>query len=103
VIDAGVRAAAAIAAGFSRVLSWWAERSIDDVVIGVANATLAVATSSRVADERVVDAVVEGLAQEVGVAGQRATRIQSGLAHRYYVIAAVGVVAAVAVAALGRS
>jgi NADH:ubiquinone oxidoreductase subunit 5 (subunit L)/multisubunit Na+/H+ antiporter MnhA subunit len=103
VIDAGVRAAAAIAAGFSRVLSWWAERSIDDVVIGVANATLAVATSSRVADERVVDAVVEGLAQEVGVAGQRARRIQSGLAHRYYVIAAVGVVAAVAVAALGRS
>jgi NADH:ubiquinone oxidoreductase subunit 5 (subunit L)/multisubunit Na+/H+ antiporter MnhA subunit len=103
VIDAGVRAAAAIAAGFSRVLSWWAERSIDDVVIGVANATLAVAARSRVTDERVVDAAVEGLAEDVGVAGRRARRLQSGLTHRYYVLVAVGAVAAVAVAALGRS
>jgi NADH:ubiquinone oxidoreductase subunit 5 (subunit L)/multisubunit Na+/H+ antiporter MnhA subunit len=103
VIDAGVRAAAAIAAGFSRVLSWWAERSIDDVVIGVANATLAVAARSRVTDERVVDAAVEGLAEDVGIAGRRAQRLQSGLTHRYYVLVAVGAAVAVAVAALGRS
>jgi NADH:ubiquinone oxidoreductase subunit 5 (subunit L)/multisubunit Na+/H+ antiporter MnhA subunit len=103
VIDAGVRAAAAIAAGFSRVLSWWAERSIDDIVIGVANATLVVGARSRVTDERVVDAAVEGLAEDIGMAGRRARRLQSGLTHRYYVLVAVGAVVAVVIAALGRS
>lgn len=102
VVDAGVRAAAAAATRLARLFSWWAERGVDGVVLGVAGATLAAARTSRRADERGVDATVEGIAAGIGVAGRHSRRLQTGLAHHYYVIAAVGVVVAVAAAALGR-
>ncbi len=102
VIDAGVRAAARVPVVLSRTASWWGERGINGVVAAVSGGTLRAAAVSRIADERAVDRAVEELARGTGVAGRNSRRLQDGLAHHYYVIVAVGLVAAVAVAALGR-
>jgi NADH:ubiquinone oxidoreductase subunit 5 (subunit L)/multisubunit Na+/H+ antiporter MnhA subunit len=103
VVDAGVRAAARVPRALSRAFSWWGERSLDGVVQAVAGATLAAGRTSRRADERLVDRAVEDLARGTGLAGRQSRRLQTGLAHHYYVIAAIGVVALVVVAALGTS
>lgn len=102
VVDAGVRAAARVPAALSRAASWWGEPSIDGVVRAVSGGTLRAAGMSRRVDEEGVDRAVEDLARGTGVAGRTSRRLQSGLAHHYYVIAAVGLVATVAVAAVGR-
>jgi len=128
VVDAGVRLAGRVPVAASRALSWWSERSIDGVVHAVSGGTLLAAVASRQADERGVDRVVhavsgatllaavasrqadergidravEDLARGTGAAGRSSRRLQSGLAHQYYVIVAAGLVATVAVAALGR-
>ena len=103
VVDAGVRGAAAVAASLSRLLAWWGERGVDGVVVGVAGATLALARGSRITDESGIDAVVEDVAVGVGVAGRHSRRLQTGLAHQYYVIAAVGALAVIAAAWIGRT
>ncbi|MDP8938057.1 MAG: NADH-quinone oxidoreductase subunit L, partial [Actinomycetota bacterium] len=102
VVDAGVRAAARVPVVLSRAASWWGERGLDDVVGAVSGGTLRAAAASRAADERAVDRAVEELARGTGVAGRNSRRLQDGLAHHYYVIVAVGLATAVAVAALGR-
>jgi NADH-quinone oxidoreductase subunit L len=102
VIDAGVRAAARVPVMLSRAASWWGERSLDGVVAAVSGGTLRAAAMSRMADERAVDRAVEELARGTGAAGRNSRRLQDGLAHHYYVIVAVGLAAALAVAALGR-
>ena len=103
VVDAGVRAAARVPVALSAVLSWWGERSVDGVVQAVAGTTLRAAAGSRLVDERGVDRAVEDLARGAGVAGSRSRKLQTGLSHHYYVLVALGLVALVAVAALGRS
>ncbi|CAN5249963.1 hypothetical protein BH24ACT1_BH24ACT1_03230 [soil metagenome] len=103
VVDAGVRAAARVPVVVSRAFSWWGERSFDGLVHAVAGATLGAGNVSRRTDERLVDRAVEDLARGTSVAGRQSRRLQSGLAHHYYVIAAVGLVALVAVAALGTN
>lgn len=102
VIDAGVRAAAAVAGVAARAFSWWGERGVDGVVWGVSGATLAMARASRTADDRAVDGSVEGLAGAVGAVGQRSRKLQSGLSHHYYVMIAGGLVGVFLAAALGR-
>lgn len=102
VIDAGVRGAATLAAAFSRAVSWWGERGVDGAVLAVAGGAVAVAGASRLADERAVDGAVEGVARGTGAAGRQSRRLQNGLSHHYYVVAAAGLLAVVAVAALGR-
>lgn len=102
VVDAGVRAAARVPVALSRAASWWGEPSLDGVVRAVSGATLRAAVISRRADEDGVDRAVEDLARGTGAAARTSRRLQSGLAHQYYVIVAVGLVATVAVAALGR-
>ena len=102
VVDAGVRAAARVPVALSRAASWWGEPSLDGVVRAVSGGTLRAAGISRRADEGGVDRAVEDLARGTGVAGRTSRRLQSGLSHQYYVIVAVGLVATVAVAALGR-
>lgn len=102
VVDAGVRATAAVGRFFSRLFSRWGERGIEGVVWGLADATLAVASASGVADDRGVDGVVEGSARGIGRAGTLARRLQTGMAHHYYVIVAVGVLGAVALIVLWR-
>lgn len=102
VVDAGVRAAARVPVALSRAASWWGEPSFDGVVRAVSGGTLRAAVISRRADEGGIDRAVEDLARGTGVAGRTSRRLQSGLAHQYYVIVAAGLVATVAVAALGR-
>ena len=102
VVDGGVRAVTALSMAASRVLAWWAERGVDGAVGAVARSIAGAAMLSRVGDDRGVDAAVEGIASGVGRAGVRARLLQTGLAHQYYVIVAVGVVAIVATVAIGR-
>ncbi|MEO7474015.1 MAG: hypothetical protein ABIY46_01660, partial [Gemmatimonadales bacterium] len=102
VVDAGVRAAGGVAAGLSRLLAWWGERSADGAVLGVARLTLGAAAVSRAADDRGVDAAIERTALGVRHAGGWARTLQSGLSHQYYVIAAVGTVLAILAAFLRR-
>ncbi|MBA3621747.1 MAG: hypothetical protein H0W51_05440, partial [Euzebyales bacterium] len=52
--------------------------------------------------DRGVDGAAEGVAGAVGVAGRRSRALQSGLAHHYYVIAVVGLLVLLAVAASWR-
>ena len=101
VVDAGVRAVAALAAALSRLSARRAEWTIDGAVRSAALATLRAAAGSRVADEVAIDGVaVEGSARLTGWAGQTSRRLQTGLAHHYYVILAVGLAVMVAVLAL---
>ncbi|MBW3649492.1 MAG: NADH-quinone oxidoreductase subunit L [Actinobacteria bacterium] len=102
VVDAGVRAAARVPVALSRAASWWGEPSLDGVVRALSGSTLRAGVLSRRFDEGGVDRAVEDLARGAGMAGRRSRRLQSGLAHQYYVIVAVGLAATVAVAALGR-
>ena len=128
VVDAGVHAAVRVARFVSRGFAWWGERSIDGIVTAVAWvaattgrvarstddrgvdglvrafvwATVATGRLSRTTDDRGLDVAVEGLARQVGVVGLQSRRLQTGFAHHYYVIIAVGVLAAALVAALGR-
>ncbi len=99
VVDAGVRGAVALARAASRLSSRWAELGIDGIVRAIAGGTLRGADVSRIADDRGVDGAVEGLAEGVGTAGRRSRSLQTGLAHHYYLIMAVGIaVLAVALA-----
>lgn len=100
VVDAGVRAAVRVGEAFSRGLAWWGERGVDGVVAGVTALGVLAARASSVADDRGVDAGVENVARGVGRAGAEARRLQTGLAHQYLVIVAVGAVVIVAAAAL---
>ena len=43
-------------------------------------------------DDRGVDGAVEAIAERIGTAGTQARRVQTGLAHHYYVIAVIGLV-----------
>ena len=102
VVDAGVRAVGRVADAFGRAFRVWGERGMDGVVEGVGRGTLASAGGSRRVDERFVDGAVEGVARGVGVAGARGRLLQSGLAHRYYLILGIGLAVAAAVALLVR-
>ena len=102
VIDAGVRAAAAAAGFFSRVLAWRGEFTIDGLVRAVAASTFLAARGSRSTDERGIDGAVEGLASAIGIAGRKSRSFQTGLSHNYYVVVAVGLAVLAGVLAFGR-
>ncbi len=102
VVDGAVRGAVRLGRALSRLLGWWVERGVDGVVAALAAATGRIGDLSRLGDDRGVDRTVEGIARSVGVAGRRSRALQSGLAHRYYVIAVVGLAALFVAAAAGR-
>lgn len=102
VIDAGVRASARVARGFSRLFDRRWELSIDAVVNAIAGGTLVTAGGSRMADDG-VDATIEGVASSVGRGGALLRRLQTGLSHHYYLIVTVGIVAIIAALAAGVS
>ena len=101
-VDAGIRAIAWLAATVSRVLAWWGERTADGLVRALARLTVLAALRSRIADDRGVDATVEHIALGIRRIGGRARALQTGLAHQYYVIAAIGTVLAVLATLLRR-
>ena len=123
IVDAGVRGAERLARAVSR-LAWtraeWSldavvrgiagavglgargtraadERSVDGVIRAIAALTLKGAGVSRVADDRGVDGAVEGSAWLVGASGRASRKLQTGQAHHYYAIVAVGFAVASAV------
>ncbi|MGI8875602.1 MAG: NADH-quinone oxidoreductase subunit 5 family protein [Egibacteraceae bacterium] len=102
VIDGVVRQVSRLGRLTSRALGWWVERGVDGVVVVLAAVTEWMGRVSRVGDDRGVDGAVEGIAEAVGIAGARTRHLQTGLAHHYYVIAAVGLIALLTVAAVGR-
>ena len=102
VVDGAVRGVVAAGRAVSRGLAWWVERGVDGVVAALAAVTERIGALSRLGDDRVVDAAVEGVARAVGATGHQSRRLQSGLAHHYYVIAVVGLAALVAVATFWR-
>lgn len=102
VVDAGIRGAAAVARALSRATAWWGERGVDGVVRALAGAAVGLASASRIADDRGIDPAVEGMARGIGVAGDRSRRLQTGLAHQYYVLLAAGVLVLAAAAAIWR-
>ncbi len=86
----------------SRVLTQAVDRSIDAVVWRVGTGTIRGAAISRLADDRGVDASVESLASGIGMAGTQSRRTQTGMSYHYYTMMMIGLVAAIAVAALWR-
>ncbi|MEO8522492.1 MAG: proton-conducting transporter membrane subunit, partial [Acidobacteriota bacterium] len=101
-VDAGIRTTAAIATLISNLMSGWTERRFDFAVAGVARWTTGLAGASGRTDDHGIDAAVEGVARDIGWAGQQSRRLQTGLAHHYYVILVAGALVALAVAAFGR-
>jgi NADH-quinone oxidoreductase subunit L len=101
VVDAGVRGVAALAAALSGLFARRGEWTIDGAVRVAALAALRLAGGSRVADEAAIDeAAVEGSARLTGRAGHASRRLQTGMAHHYYVILAVGLALMIAVLVL---
>ncbi len=86
----------------SRALRQWVDRWIDAVVWGIGTGTTRGARISRLADDRGVDASVEGVASGIGAAGTQSRRTQSGMSYHYYTVMMIGVVVAIAVAAVWR-
>ena len=100
VVDAGVRAVGLLASGVSRLLAIRMEWTFDGAVRAVTATTMQAALGSRVTDEVLIDRTVEGSARAVGIAGEHSRRMQTGLAHHYYVILVTGLAASVAALAL---
>ena len=92
VIDGIVRLVAATARAGSRAVSRTLELGVDGIVAAVAAATTRLGELSRRGDDRGVDGTVEAIARGIGSAGTQSRRLQTGLAHHYYMIAAVGLV-----------
>ena len=90
----GVAGAVGIGARGTRIAD---ERSVDGAVRALAALTIKGADASRTADDRVVDRAVEGSAWLVGVGGHASRKLQTGQAHHYYAIVAVGSVVATVV------
>lgn len=102
VLDGAVRGVAAVARAASRAVSRTVELGVDGIVAGIAAATTRLGEISRLGDDRGVDGSVERLADAVGVAGTQARRLQTGLAHHYYVILVVGLLVLLGAAAIRR-
>ncbi|WP_108665342.1 proton-conducting transporter membrane subunit [Euzebya rosea] len=92
VVDGAVRTVAAAARAASRGVTRTLELGVDGIVAAIAAATTWIGDISRRGDDRGVDGAVEAIAERIGAAGTQARRLQTGLAHHYYVIAVIGLV-----------
>ena len=91
-IRGGSRAISLSISAISRTFARWTEAGLEGLVRGSAQLTVLAATGSGIADDRGVDRVVEGLALGIGATGAESRRLQTGLAHDYYRMIAIGVV-----------
>lgn len=101
-LQRAVAALADLASGIARSTRFTDDRGVDAAVERFARSVAAVADASGTADDKGIDTTVEMFARQVGVAGRQSRRLQTGLAHDYYLILAVGTVVVLAVATLGR-
>ncbi|CAN5879452.1 hypothetical protein BH24ACT6_BH24ACT6_09480 [soil metagenome] len=102
VVDAGVGAVATAGRVVSRTLAAGDDRVVDAGVRFTAAAVRLLARLLTTRTEVRVDSAVHGVAAGVGGGVRLARRLQTGLTHQYYVIAAAGLVALVLVALVGR-
>lgn len=128
VVDAGVRAAVRVSAVISRALNALVEVRLERIVFAMGKLTRVlargmhltdthgidaaveasgraasrVAAASGMADDTGIDGAVERLALFFGTAGRHSRRLQTGLAHDYYLILAIGALGVLAIAALAR-
>lgn len=98
IVDAGVHAAARLGRILSGVFARWLERGTDVVVETSAIAAVVIARASRIVDDAGIDALVERVARGIGIAGLHSRRLQSGMAHHYYLGLAAGSLMILAVA-----
>lgn len=98
IVDAGVHAAGRLGRVLSGAFARWIERGTDLVVEASAVAVVLSARASRIADDAGIDALVERVARGIGIAGLHSRRIQSGMAHHYYLGLAAGSLMILAVA-----
>ncbi len=63
------------------------DRGIHAGVLGVGRASLAVARTSRLTDERGIDGLIAVLVRDARALGGRARRLQTGLVHRELLLA----------------
>ncbi len=89
-VDRGVRAAAAVGRALSRLLASRGERLVDALVEGSASFTRVLARRSGRLDDDGIDGAVEGLGRSTARLGSASRRLQTGMAHDYYTIIAVG-------------
>ncbi len=103
IVDAGVRGVAGVGRALSGLLRRGDDRVVDAGVRGVA--ALA-AWAARVLDraaELGLDGTVAGVARLIGAAGRDSRRVQTGQAHTYYALIAIGTVVLVALTAVWSS
>jgi NADH-quinone oxidoreductase subunit L len=100
VVDGAVRGVGRFAIRSSSSIRLLDERVIDGAVRGIAALGMFSSTTSGIWDDRGFDGAVEGIARASWWSGKQIRRLQTGLAHHYYVIVAVGLVLAVAFAAI---
>ena len=98
VVDVGIRGAVRLASLASNALAWWEQAGLARTVSAIASAATGLAGLSRMADDRGVDATVEGIARGIGIAGAESRRLQSGLTHDYYAFIAGGTIVLIAIA-----
>jgi NADH:ubiquinone oxidoreductase subunit 5 (subunit L)/multisubunit Na+/H+ antiporter MnhA subunit len=103
IVDAGVRGVARVARTLSGLLRRGDDRIVDAGVRGVAASAAWTARALDSVAELGVDGAVTGLAHLVGAAGRDSRRVQSGQAHTYYALIAVGTVVLVALTAVWSS
>lgn len=100
VVDAGVRAAAAIGALVSRAFARFGEGGVDGVVSALTGGTFRLASGSMDVDDRVIDGGVERLATLTERGGAQLRRLQTGMAHHYYLLVGLGLVVMLSVSIL---
>ena len=99
VVDAGLRLTQRTAQFASRTLARVAEGLVDALIGATAEVTQRLGRLSWRIDDRGVDRAVERLAEALGMLGEHSRRLQTGLAHDYYRLAAAGLGLMVIVAA----
>ncbi len=102
VLDAPVRAAAALGRRASSALVAADDRFVDAGVRATARAGLRLSRIGATVTEAGVDGVVRGVAGLVTHAGRDAPRLHSGRAHQYYVLAVAGALVLGVLAVVGR-
>jgi NADH-quinone oxidoreductase subunit L len=84
----------------ARMMNVADRRVVDAAVDAAARATLQVSSATDQLERSGIDAAVDGLARSVGLAGERARRLQTGRLYEYLRDSALGVVAVGALIAL---
>lgn len=102
VVDAGVRGVGRTAGWLSGRLAVGDNRVVDAGVRGAAAAGAWGARFTSTLGERGVEGTVAAIVAGISGAGRDSRRMQTGMAHHYYVIISVGLIVLVAVAAVGR-